>query len=66
MQVHELFNAGLWLIMTVGEPGIQGAAVTGMHGCGVRTPIAAAVAAATCGLLGVLHMPKGITFFMGT
>jgi hypothetical protein len=47
------------LISTVGEPGIHGAVVTGMHGCGVSVPSAAAVAAATWGLLGVVHMPNG-------
>ena len=35
--------------------GIQ-ATVAGMQGAGVSTPIAAAVAAATMGLLGVVHM----------
>ena len=49
MHLHVLFTAGFPPTNTVGEPGAQGAAVTGTHGCGVRTPIAAAVAAATCG-----------------
>ena len=40
--------------------------VTGMQGCGVSTPRAAVVAAATCGLLRVVHMPKGRIFFIGT
>jgi hypothetical protein len=31
----------------------------GIHGIGVKTPIAAAVAAATCGLDIDMHMPKG-------
>ena len=61
-----LLRAGLLLIMTVGEPGAHGAVVTGMHGCGVNTPRAADVAAATCGFEGVLHMPKGMMFFIGT
>src|SRR5690348_5885278 len=43
----------------VGLGGIHGALVIGMHGCGVSTPIAAVVAAATCGLDGLLHMPNG-------
>jgi hypothetical protein len=30
-----------------------------VHGCGVRTPIAAAVAAATCGFAIDEHIPKG-------
>lgn len=33
-----------------GPPGIQGVAVAGIHGIGVSTPNAAAVAAATVGL----------------
>jgi hypothetical protein len=69
-QVHThvelLFKAGLCFIMTVGDPGVQGADVTGMQGAGVCTHIAAEVAAATAGLDGVVHMPKGIMFFMGT
>jgi len=40
---------GVLAISTVGEPGIQGAGVTGTHGIGVNVPKAAAVAAATCG-----------------
>ncbi len=35
---------------TVGEPGIHGAVVFGMHGMGVSTPLAADVADATVGL----------------
>lgn len=65
MSVLLLFNVGLFLIITVGEPGVHGAVVTGMQGWGVRTPCAAAVAAATCGLEGVVHIPNGITFVMG-
>ena len=33
--------------LTVDEPGLHGATVTGRHGIGVSTPRAAAVAAAT-------------------
>jgi len=47
----------LQLLSSAGEldtislpPGAHGAAITGMHGIGVRTPIAAAVAEATVGL----------------
>src|SRR3954468_2724190 len=29
-----------------------------MHGCGMNTPRAAAVAAITCGLAGLMHIPK--------
>ena len=42
-----------------GPPGIQGAMVTGWQGMGVSTPSAVAVAAATCGLARLMHMPKG-------
>jgi len=36
-----------------------------MQGCGVRTPIAAAVAAATVGLARLLHIPHGDMLTMG-
>jgi hypothetical protein len=48
-----LFSAGIFPIMTVGAPTAHGAAVFGMHGIGVSTPSAAAVAAATIGLAGL-------------
>ncbi len=58
-QVHMevLFKAGMPPIIHVGEPGVQGA-VTGIQGIGVRTPSAAAVAAATVGLAMDIHIPK--------
>jgi hypothetical protein len=59
-------SAFIPLIITVAEPGDQGDTVTGTHGTGVSTPLAAEVAAATAGLLGVLHIPKGGMFVMGT
>jgi hypothetical protein len=37
-----------------------------MHGMGVNTPIAAEVAAATCGLAIDWHMPKGNMLVIGT
>jgi hypothetical protein len=37
-----------------------------MHGCGVSTPIAAAVAAATCGLAGHMHIPNDAMLVIGT
>jgi hypothetical protein len=52
--------------VTVAAPGVQGAGVTGMHGIGVRTPNAAAVADATAGFAIDIHMPNGIMFTMGT
>jgi hypothetical protein len=61
----ELFNAGKLAIITVGEPGIHGAAVAGVQGIGVNTPKAAAVAAATAGLAGDLHIPNGIILTKG-
>ena len=68
-QVHihleVLFKAGWFLINTFGDPGTQGLGVTGIQGTGVRTPIAAEVAAATAGFVGVVHMMKGIIFSIG-
>jgi hypothetical protein len=43
-------------------PHIQIPAVTGTHGCGVSTPNAAAVAAATAGFDIAVHIPKGSKF----
>src|ERR1700739_3005227 len=60
-----LLRAGMLAMRTVGEPGAQGAAVTGMHGMGVNTPSAAAVAAATSGFAGEEHIPKGRMLVMG-
>jgi len=51
--------------MTVGEPTIHGAGVTGMQGIGVSTPIAADVAEATAGLARLVHIPKGMMFTIG-
>jgi hypothetical protein len=65
MHWQEACKAGLLPIITVDEPGVQGALVTGIQGCGVSTPIAADVAAATCGFEGVVHMPKGGMFTIG-
>lgn len=58
-------NAGMFVISSL-PPGAQGATVTGMHGIGVRTPIAAAVADATVGFAIERHIPKGIMFIIGT
>lgn len=58
-------KAGFPAMSTVGEPGAQGAVRTGIQGIGVRTPKAAAVAAATIGFAGQLHMPNGIIFTIG-
>jgi hypothetical protein len=59
MHLEELLRAGLPAIITVGEPGIHGPGMLGMHGIGVNTPIAAAVAEATCGFDMDIHIPKG-------
>lgn len=60
-----LLSAGFPPMSTVGHPGAHGAAMLGIHGCGVSTPRAAAVAAATCGLARLVHIPKGIMFTIG-
>lgn len=66
MHLHVLFTAGFPPTNTVGEPGAQGAAITGIQGIGVNTPSAAAVAAATCGFAMEVHIPKGMMFIIGT
>ena len=50
--VDTLSNAGELHSITVTAPGTQGAGVAGMHGIGVSTPKAAAVAATTMGFEG--------------
>src|SRR3954451_17422479 len=58
-------KAGMFPTSTVGTPGVHGAGVIGVHGIGVRTPSAAAVAAATAGLAKLVHIAKGSTFRNG-
>ena len=67
LQLHmeELFNAGWPPSITVAAPGAQGATVTGIQGIGVKTPKAAAVAEATVGFEGDMHMPNGGMFTVG-
>jgi hypothetical protein len=65
LQVELFCRAGMPRTVTVGEPGAQGAAVTGTQGIGVNTPSAAAVAAATVGLAIELHIPNGGMLAMG-
>ena len=65
MSFDVLFRAGMLPIRTVGEPTIQGAGVTGIQGIGVRTPRAAAVAAATVGFARDWHKPNGMMFTIG-
>jgi hypothetical protein len=59
MHLEVLLSAGMFPIITVAEPGAQGAAVAGTQGMGVSTPMAAAVAAATVGFAMELHIPNG-------
>jgi len=61
-----LSTAGIPPISTVGTPGVHGAIVAGMHGIGVSTPRAAAVADATTGLARLIHIPNDMIFTMGT
>ena len=59
LHIDALLSAGLPPIITVGEPGDHGAAVMGVHGIGVSTPSASAVAPATAGLAIDMHIPNG-------
>src|SRR6476660_5519805 len=61
----ELVRAGLPATITVGDPGAHGDVVFGMQGMGVKTPRAAAVAAATAGFAGDMHMPNGAILAIG-
>src|SRR6056300_112786 len=63
--LDELFSAGLLPIITVGEPGAHGPGTFGIQGIGVNTPIAAAVAAATCGFDIDIHIPNGAMLTIG-
>src|SRR5262249_34335672 len=62
---ESLVSAGSPPTRTLGVPGVQGPAGARRHGMGVSTPGAAAVAAATAGFDGRLHMPNGGTFTIG-
>lgn len=65
MQMQLLSSAGMLPNMTLGTPGAHGAGVTGTQGIGVSTPDAAAVAVATAGLEGVMHMPNDMMLTIG-
>lgn len=65
MHLHASCNAGLPPMSIEVEPGAQGAGMTGTQGIGVRTPSAAAVAAATVGFAMDEHIPKGGMFLIG-
>jgi hypothetical protein len=56
---------GTPLTEVVTEPGAQAEVGVGMHACGVKTPWAATVAAATAGLIGLMHKPNGGIFTCG-
>ena len=58
MALQLLSNVGNPPVNTAVLPVIQGVTVMGMQGIGVRTPSAAAVAAATMGLAMLEHIPK--------
>ena len=61
-----LVSAGAPCTSTCGKPGIHGDTMAGMQGIGVKTPMAAAVAAITSGLVGAEHMPKEGMLTKGT
>jgi len=65
VQVEELFNTGMPPSITVAEPGAHGATVFGIHGIGVNTPSAAAVADATVGLASDMQTPNVGMFTIG-
>ena len=52
--------------ITVGEPGVHGAGMTGTQGMGVSTPKAAVVAEATVGFAREVHMTNGRMLTIGT
>jgi hypothetical protein len=58
-------SEGICPRVTVLQPGDHGDTVIGMHGIGVNTPIAAAVAEATMGFAGLEHIPNGEMFMIG-
>lgn len=64
LHVQALWSAGIFPSVTLVAPGTQGV-VTGTQGIGVSTPRAAAVAAATVGFDGVVHMMKDGMFAIG-
>ena len=65
MSLQVLLRAGMPPTSTVALPGTQVPAGTGTQGIGVRTPSAAAVAAATAGFAIDEHIPNGMTLAIG-
>jgi hypothetical protein len=64
--VASVFTKGLPPTSTVAENGIHAPTIIGVQGCGVKTPIAAAVAEETAGFAIELHMPNGVMLTLGT
>ena len=66
MHWHSFVRHGFpWITLEAFCPGIQDA-VTGTQGAGENTPSFAAVAAATAGLVIVVHITNGGMFVIGT
>ena len=65
MSLQSLVRHGLPPHVTINCEGIHVPAGVGVHGCGVSTPNAAAVAAATAGFASEVHIPKGCIFTIG-
>ncbi|BAY54565.1 response regulator receiver sensor signal transduction histidine kinase [Leptolyngbya boryana NIES-2135] len=65
LQIAVFGRAGILPIFTLIAPGDQGLTIAGIQGMGVRTPKAAAVAAATAGFAIELHMANGKIFAIG-
>src|SRR5258708_1715503 len=59
MHLDVLLSPGMPRTSTVGEPGAQGAGMTGTQCMGVKSPSAASVAAATVGLASDWRIPNG-------
>ncbi len=66
LQMAPAQTAGVPPIKVVALGGSQGPAGTGTQGIGVKTPRAAAVAAATVGLERLVHIPNGGMLSSGT
>ena len=65
VSVEVLSRVGKFPSRTFGAPGAHGRGVLGIHGIGVKTPMAADVAAATMGLAMDMHAPNGMMFTSG-
>ncbi len=64
LHLDVLLSAGDFRSVTVGDPGVQGV-VTGTHGVGVNTPLAAAVAEAVVGFESDEHIANGGILVIG-